>query len=83
MKNIKCDNLWIASYGNNDAIAEAWEKPNIGASYNAWQFTSTGRINGIQGNVDISEFYTDFADVVKAEQTIKFVGVPLIALCRL
>ena len=74
MKNIKCDNLWIASYGNNDAIAEAWEKPNIGTNYNAWQFTSAGRINGIQGNVDISEFYTDFADVVKAEQTIKFVG---------
>jgi hypothetical protein len=48
MNNIKCDNLWIASYGNNDAIAEAWEKPNIGTDYNAWQYTSTARIDGIK-----------------------------------
>jgi GH25 family lysozyme M1 (1,4-beta-N-acetylmuramidase) len=74
MNNIKCDNLWIASYGNNDAIAEAWEKPNIGTDYNAWQYTSTARIDGINGNVDISEFYTDFQDVVEVERTVRFVG---------
>lgn len=74
MQSIKCDNLWMASYGNNDAIAEDWEKPKIGQKYNAWQYTSTARLDGVSTNVDISQFYTDFAEAVKVDRTIKFVS---------
>ena len=39
--------LWIAKYSKT--------APNC--KYNAWQYTSEGRIDGIKGNVDISTFY--------------------------
>lgn len=38
--------LWVAKYSTN--------KPNV--PFNAWQYTSTGRVDGVIGNVDISEF---------------------------
>lgn len=38
--------IWVAKYSKN--------KPSI--KYNAWQYTSTGSIDGIAGNVDISDF---------------------------
>ena len=31
-----------------------------------WQWTSTGRVPGVTGNVDVSEAYTDFAAVIRA-----------------
>lgn len=39
--------LWVAKYSTN--------KPSI--AFNAWQYTSKGRIDGVIGNVDISDFY--------------------------
>jgi len=47
--------IWIADYGVNDGYPHAM--PNIGVEYDAWQYTSTGSIPGIDGNVDISQFY--------------------------
>lgn len=38
--------IWCAKYSSN--------KPSI--IYNAWQYTSKGILNGVGGNVDISEF---------------------------
>jgi GH25 family lysozyme M1 (1,4-beta-N-acetylmuramidase) len=38
--------LWVAKYSNT--------APSI--KYNAWQYTSAGKIDGITGNVDISDF---------------------------
>lgn len=50
--------LWYARYAS--AITESERnKADI------WQYTSTGRIPGINGNVDINEFYTDFETVSK------------------
>lgn len=47
--------IWIADYGVNDGNPHAM--PNIGVEYDAWQYTSTGHISGIDGNVDVSQFY--------------------------
>lgn len=51
-----------------DASASWWiadfrgiGKPNIGITIDGWQYTSTGRVNGINGNVDMSIFYKDFS----------------------
>lgn len=46
--------LWVAQYGVNDGQMNG--KPDIGASFPwwvIWQYTSRGRVNGIQGNVDL------------------------------
>lgn len=38
--------IWVAKYSS--------QAPTI--YYNAWQYTSTGKVNGISGNVDLSNF---------------------------
>ena len=45
---------WVASY--------SYKPSNAGknATYCIWQKSSTGRVNGINGNVDINECYVDF-----------------------
>lgn len=40
--------LWVAKYSS--------VKPSI--KYNAWQYTSKGAVDGVTGNVDISDFLT-------------------------
>lgn len=36
-----------------------------------WQYTSTGKLPGVSGNVDMNHFYTDFTSTVKAEREEK------------
>ena len=51
---------WIAGYGTNSGIPELAYKPNPGFTYDAWQYTSNKKINGITGTVDCSEWYVDW-----------------------
>lgn len=48
--------LWIAEYGN---------KCNYSGSYGMWQYSSTGRVNGIAGNVDLDYCYVDYPGAIK------------------
>lgn len=50
--------LWYARYASAITTEER-NKADI------WQFTSKGRVDGINGDVDINEFYTDFETVSK------------------
>lgn len=43
---------WVASY--------SYKPSAVGSEYCIWQKSSTGRVNGINGNVDINECYVDF-----------------------
>ena len=45
--NLKQEITWIAQY-NNECTWDGF--------YEGWQYTSTGKVNGIKGNVDISIF---------------------------
>lgn len=50
---------WIAAYGKNKNGQMYNEvKPNL--NEDGWQYTSTEKISGINGNVDVSIFYTDY-----------------------
>ena len=51
---------WIAGYGHNSGVPELAFKPNPGFVYDAWQYTSVRRYNGINGGVDTSEWYVPF-----------------------
>lgn len=44
--------LWVAKYSSNP--------PKNVLRYEAWQYTSKGRIFGYEGNVDLSKWYADF-----------------------
>lgn len=59
--------VWVPYYGKvNDGKKK--DKPTMPIPYDAWQWTSLGNINGINGNVDMNEFYKVFdapnADVI-------------------
>lgn len=64
-----CSENWFTDEIDGDFVRAAgytvWcarlaGKPRIG-EYDAWQYTWTARISGCVGNVDMSEFYRDFA----------------------
>ena len=43
--------IWCAKYSSN--------KPNITSNYDIWQYSSTGRVDGINGNVDMNYMYNN------------------------
>lgn len=47
------DSLWIAAYGSNDGKAHGM--PDVGED--VWQYTSKGKVPGINGNVDMNYYY--------------------------
>ena len=48
--------LWIAEYGS---------KCRYSGTYGIWQSSSTGRVSGISGNVDLDTAYTDYPSVIR------------------
>ncbi len=64
---IKCDKFWIARYYNGysklsvniNPNEQFNPKSNIGRDIFAWQYTSSGQVSGINGNVDLSVIYGD------------------------
>ena len=49
--------IWVAHYGVN--------KPAYSGAYDIWQKSSSGKISGIGGNVDLDECYKDFPTIIK------------------
>ena len=47
---------WVARYGT---------KPKVVTKYGIWQYTSTGRTEGVNGNVDMNICYIDYPDVIR------------------
>lgn len=48
--------LWIAEYNS---------KCNYGGEYGIWQYSSTGKVNGISSSVDLDECYIDYPSIIK------------------
>ena len=58
--------LWVAKYRDNNPdynydMSNAGNKPSVKywSFYALWQWTSTGRLDGWNGNLDLDEFYGD------------------------
>lgn len=49
--------LWVARYGS---------KPKIVQNYGIWQYTSSGIVDGITGNVDQNYSYIDYPSIIKS-----------------
>lgn len=54
LKALGCK-FWIARYGINDGNLDEKYKPNVGEYI--WQYTSRGKVSGINGNVDMNMKY--------------------------
>lgn len=50
--------LWIAEYNS---------KCNYSCTYGMWQYSSTGKVSGVNGNVDCDYCYVDYPSVIKAK----------------
>lgn len=65
---LKQYDCWIARYpaSDNGSVQERL-RPNVGVG---WQYSSKGKVNGINGNVDMNVFYTDYRTEQKGETTV-------------
>lgn len=50
--------LWVAEYGS---------RCNYGGTYGMWQYSSTGKVSGISGNVDMDICYVDYPTLIKSK----------------
>ena len=48
---------WVARYGS---------KPSYVKTYGMWQYTSSGKLNGFNGNIDMNESYKDYSSIIKS-----------------
>ena len=53
---------WVAKYSTNKPVG-------IAGSYDIWQYSSKGRVAGINGNVDMNICYRDFPSEIKGKVT--------------
>ncbi len=54
--------IWLAEYN---------DQPTYGGTYQMWQYTSSGRINGIEGRVDFNLSYVEFANQAASEEELE------------
>jgi len=57
LKNVSGAWFWVASWGSNNSKPQT--KPTV-VKTDIWQYTSRGKVNGINGNVDMNIIYHDF-----------------------
>lgn len=57
---IKDYDIWVACWGNADKLAE-----NYSYHYGMWQYTETGKINGIEEYVDLNYSYKDYKETIE------------------
>lgn len=48
--------VWLAQYAS---------QPTYKGAYGMWQYSSTGKVNGISGNVDMNYCYEDYPTIIK------------------
>ncbi len=51
---------WVAQYNDKNTYKK---------SYGIWQYTSSGKVNGISGNVDMNYCYVDYPTKIKGDAT--------------
>ena len=63
--------VWVAHYGV--------EKTSYTGQFGIWQKSSTGKINGISGNVDLNECYIDYPAEIRKAELNGFAGKPTVS----
>lgn len=65
--HLKKHDFWIARYPANDngTVVERL-RPNVGVG---WQYSSKGKVSGINGNVDMDVFYKDYRETTQKGET--------------
>ena len=56
--------VWLARYPSDKSKTKPEDKPKMDFAYGMWQYTSTARVPGVSGNVDLSHAYKDYAAII-------------------
>lgn len=62
--------LWIARYGKNTGVMDLKYQPQMDGMI-GWQYTSAGRVNGIDGNVDMDVWYESVENIPSSSLTYR------------
>ena len=60
MSRVKKYDIWVASWGDEEKLNNSYSW-----HYGMWQYSSTGEINGIDGEVDLNYAFKDYASIIK------------------
>lgn len=60
MDRIKKYDIWIACWGDEDKLNNTYD-----GHYGMWQYSSTGRVSGIDGDVDLNYAYKDYPERIR------------------
>lgn len=60
MSKIKQYDIWIASWGDEDKLNSVYD-----GQYGMWQYSATGTVNGIKGNVDLDYAFKDYPGKIR------------------
>ncbi|MBD5139191.1 MAG: hypothetical protein HDT24_07770 [Ruminococcus sp.] len=58
---LKKYDIWIACWGDEERLNSLYD-----GHYGMWQYSATGKVNGINGDVDLDYSYKDYAAIIKA-----------------
>lgn len=61
LERLAAFDIWVACYGREPSYVTNFRK-----SYGMWQYSSTGYVPGIKGNVDMDVAYYDFPAIMKS-----------------
>ena len=61
---LKLYDVWLARYPRDKSKTKPEDKPKTDFSFGMWQYTSTARVPGVSGNVDLSHAYKDYTSII-------------------
>lgn len=57
--------VWLARHPRDKSKTKPEDKPKTDFAFGMWQYTSTARIPGVSGPVDLSHAYKDYAGIIR------------------
>lgn len=57
--------VWLARYPKDQSKTKPEDKPKTDFPYGIWQYTGSGRVPGISGDVDLDWAYKDYAGIIQ------------------
>ena len=67
MSKISKYDIWIASWGDEEKLHSAYD-----GRYDMWQYSATGKVSGISGDVDLDYSYKNYPAIIKKKGLNKF-----------
>nr|DAD84460.1 MAG TPA: PlyB like endolysin [Myoviridae sp. ctCjb12] len=61
---LKKYDVWLARYPKDKTKTKPEDKPKTDFAFGMWQYTSTVRVPGVSGNVDLSHAYKNYAKII-------------------